>query len=156
MSGLIGQSLGHYQILELIGTGGMASVYKAFDTHLDREVAIKIIRRDAFPPDQLDMILKRFEREAKSLGGLQHSNIVGVIDYGEYEGSPYLVMIYLPGGTLKDKLGKPIPWRDAVRLIIPIARALEYTHEHNIINRDIKPSNILMTFVIYNKLMVLF
>jgi serine/threonine protein kinase len=68
-----------------------------------------------------------------------------VIDYGEHEGSPYLVMVYLSGGTLKDRLGKPMPWRDAVRLLIPIARALEYTHEHNIINRDVKPSNILMT-----------
>ncbi len=113
--------------------------------HLDREVAVKIIRREAFPPEQLEIILKRFEREAKSLGGLSHPNIVGVIDYGEYEGSPYLVMVYLPGGTLKERLGKPIPWRDAVRLLIPVARALEYTHEHNIINRDIKPSNILMT-----------
>ncbi|MCJ7432961.1 MAG: SUMF1/EgtB/PvdO family nonheme iron enzyme [Anaerolineales bacterium] len=145
MSGLIGQNLGHYQILEKLGEGGMATVYKAHDTHLDREVAIKIIRREAFPPDQLDTILKRFEREAKALGGLSHPNIVSVIDYGEYEGSPYLVMVYLPGGTLKDRLGKPMPWRDAVQLLIPIARALEYTHEHNIINRDIKPSNILMT-----------
>ena len=145
MSKLIGQNLGRYQILELIGEGGMATVYKAHDTHLEREVAIKVIRREAFPPDQLNMILKRFEREAKSLGGLSHPNIVGVIDYGEYEGAPYLVMVYLPGGTLKDRLGKPIHWRDAVRLLIPIARALEYTHEHNIINRDVKPSNILMT-----------
>jgi serine/threonine protein kinase len=145
MPEIIGQNLGRYKILELVGKGGMATVYKAYDTHLEREVAIKIIRREAFPPEQLEVILKRFEREAKSLGGLLHPNIVGVIDYGEYEGSPYLVMAYLPGGTLKDRLGKPIPWRDTVRLIIPVARALEYTHEHNIINRDIKPSNILMT-----------
>ena len=145
MSGLIGQNLGRYQILEFIGEGGMATVYKARDTRLDRNVAIKIIRREAFPPDQWDTILKRFEREAKSLGGLSHPHIVGVIDYGEYESLPYLVMVYLPGGTLKDRLGKPMPWRDSVRLLIPIARALEYTHEHNIINRDIKPSNILMT-----------
>jgi len=142
---MIGQNLGRYRILELIGKGGMATVYKAYDTNLEREVALKIIRREAFPPEQLEIILKRFDREAKSLGGLSHPNIVGVIDYGEFEGSPYLVMMYLPGGTLKDRLGKPIPWRDAARLLIPIARALEYTHEHNIINRDIKPSNILLT-----------
>jgi serine/threonine protein kinase len=145
MSGLIGQNLGRYQIIEIIGEGGMAIVYKAYDMHLEREVAIKIIRREAFPPDQLDTILKRFKREAKALGGLSHPNIVGVIDYGEYEGLPYLVMVYLSGGTLKDRLGKPMPWRDAVRLLVPVARALEYTHEHNIINRDVKPSNILMT-----------
>jgi len=145
MSGLMGQSFGRYQIVELIGQGGMATVYKARDINLERDVAIKIIRREAFPPEQLEVILKRFEREAKSLGGLSHPNIVGVIDYGEYEGSPYLVMVYLPGGTLKDRLGKPMPWREAVRLLIPVARALEYTHEHNIINRDVKPSNILMT-----------
>lgn len=145
MAGLIGKQLGRYQILEQLGAGGMATVFKAYDTRLEREVAIKVIRREAFPPDEMDMLLKRFERESKSLGRLSHPNIVSVIDYGEYEGSPYLVMEYLPGGTLKDRLGKPIPWQDAVRLILPVAQALEYVHERNIINRDVKPSNILLT-----------
>jgi len=145
MASLIGQKIDRYEILELLGEGGMATVYKALDTRLEREVAVKVIRREAFPPEQLDMILKRFEREAKSLGRLSHPNIVSVMDYGEYDGAPYLVMIYLPGGTLKEKLGKPIPWRDAVQLILPIAHALEYVHDHNIINRDVKPSNILLT-----------
>jgi eukaryotic-like serine/threonine-protein kinase len=145
MSSLIGQSLGRYHILEQLGEGGMATVYQAYDTRLERDVAIKIIRRGAFPPEQLERILKRFEREAKALARLTHPNIVNVIDYGEYESAPYLVMTYLPGGTLKQKLGKPIPWQEAVRILLPIAGALEYAHEHNIIHRDIKPSNILLT-----------
>jgi serine/threonine protein kinase len=145
MSGLIGQNFGRYQILELLGEGGMATVYKAYDTRLEREVAIKVIRREAFPPDEMEMLLKRFEREAKSLGRLSHPNIVGVIDYGEYEGSPYLVMVYLSGGTLKDRLGTPMPWQEAIRMLLPVASALDYVHDHNIINRDVKPSNILMT-----------
>ncbi len=145
MAGLIGQQIGRYQILKQLGAGGMATVYKAFDTRLEREVAIKVIRREAFAPDEMDMLLKRFEREAKSLGRLSHPNIVGVIDYGEYEGAPYLVMEYLSGGTLKERLGKPIPWRNAVQMVIPIAQALEYVHARNIINRDVKPSNILMS-----------
>ncbi|HNB85163.1 MAG TPA: protein kinase [Anaerolineales bacterium] len=144
-NGLIGKKVDRYEILEKIGEGGMATVYKAYDTRLEREVAIKFTKREAFPPDQLEMILKRFEREAKALGRLSHPNIVGVIDYGEYDGAPYLVMTYLPGGTLKQKLGKPIPWREAVETIIPIARALHYVHSHNIMNRDVKPSNILLT-----------
>jgi serine/threonine-protein kinase len=145
MSGLIGQNFGRYQILELLGEGGMATVYKAYDTRLEREVAIKVIRRAAFPPDEMDMILKRFEREAKSLGRLSHPNIVGVIDYGEHDGSPYLVMVYLSGGTLKDRLGVPMPWQEAIKMLLPIAQALEYVHDRSIINRDVKPSNILMT-----------
>jgi serine/threonine-protein kinase len=145
MAGLSGQNFGRYQILEILGSGGMATVYKAYDTRLEREVAIKVIRREAFPSDEMEMLLKRFEREAKSLGRLSHPNIVGVIDYGDYEGLPYLVMVYLSGGTLKDRLGKPLPWRDAIQMIIPIAHALEYVHSQNIINRDVKPSNILMT-----------
>jgi len=145
MSLQIGQTIGRYQILQLLGEGGMATVYKAYDTRLEREVAIKVIRRDAFAPDEMDMLLKRFEREAKSLAGLSHPNIVGVIDYGEHEGAPYIVMVYLSGGTLSDRLGKPMPWRDAVKLLLPVAQALEYVHDRNIINRDVKPSNILMT-----------
>jgi serine/threonine protein kinase len=145
MSNLIGQSLGRYQILEQLGEGGMATVYKAFDARLERDVAIKIIRTDQFAPAVLERILKRFEREAKALARLTHPNIVGVIDYGEHEGAPYLVMPYLPGGTLKQYLGKPMPWQDAVHILLPVAQALEYAHEHNIIHRDIKPSNILLT-----------
>jgi len=145
MSGLIGQHFGRYEIIEQLGAGGMATVYKAYDTRLEREVAIKVIRREAFPPDEMALLLKRFERESKSLARLSHPNIVGVIDYGEYEGLPYLVMVYLSGGTLKDQLGKPIPWREAIQMLLPIAYALEYVHGQNIINRDVKPSNILLT-----------
>jgi serine/threonine protein kinase len=143
--GLIGQEIGRYKILEQLGQGGMATVYKAFDTRLEREVALKVIRREVFSANEMDMLLTRFEREAKSLGRLSHPNIVPVIDYGEFEGAPYLVMTYLPGGTLKDKLGQPIPWKDAVKMLLPIAYALEYVHEQGIINRDVKPSNILLT-----------
>ena len=142
---MLGREIGRYKILELIGKGGMATVYKAFDTRLDREVAIKFIRSEVFPVAELDMLRKRFEREAKSLGRLSHPNIVPVIDYGEFEGAPYLVMVYVPGGTLKARLGKPIPWRKAVQTLRPIAHALQYVHDQNIINRDVKPSNILLT-----------
>jgi serine/threonine protein kinase len=145
MANLIGQSLGRFHIREQIGEGGMAIVYKAYDTRLERDVAVKIIRRGAFPADHLEHMLKRFEREARALARLSHTNILKVLDYGEYEGSPYLVLEYLPGGTLKQKMGKPIPWRDAIRTLIPVAEALEYAHERGIIHRDIKPSNILLT-----------
>jgi serine/threonine protein kinase len=145
MSNLIGQSLGHYHLLEQLGEGGMATVYKAYDTRLERDVAVKIIRRGLFGEDVLERMLKRFEREAKALARLTHPNIVPVIDYGEHEGAPYLVMPYLPGGTLKQRLGTLMPWQEAVRILLPIAQALDYAHEQNIIHRDIKPSNILLT-----------
>jgi len=146
MSNLIRQTIGErYKILEVIGKGGMATVYKGYDNRLERDVAIKVIRRKAFLPEEMDSLFKRFEREAKSVGRLSHPNIVDVIDYGDHEGVPYLVMVLVPGGTLKSRLGEPMPWREAIQLLLPIANALEYVHEHNIINRDIKPSNILMT-----------
>ncbi len=145
MSNLIGQSLGRYHILEQLGEGGMATVYKAFDTRLEREVAVKVIRRDAFPPERLEQVLKRFDREAKSLAKLSHPNIVSVLDYGEYEGSPYLIMPFLSGGTLKARLGQQIPWKTAAQLILPVGRALEYAHTAGVIHRDVKPANILLT-----------
>jgi eukaryotic-like serine/threonine-protein kinase len=146
MTNLTGQSIGRYYILEQLGEGGMATVYKAFDTRLERDVAIKVIRRTAFHPEQLERILKRFEREAKALARLSDPNILKVLDYGEHEGEPYLVMSYLPGGTLKQQLGgKQIPWQDAVRLLLPVARALHYAHQQGIVHRDVKPANILIT-----------
>jgi serine/threonine protein kinase len=143
MGNLIGQSLGRYHILERLGEGGMAVVYKAYDTRLERHVAVKVI----LPQKQhAEKFIKRFEREAKALAQLSHPNIVKVIDYGEHEGLPFLVMEYLPGGTLKQKLsGKPMPWREAVQILMPIVRALSYAHQQKIIHRDVKPSNILIT-----------
>ena len=79
MSNLVGQSFGRYQILEQLGEGGMATVYKAYDTRLEREVAVKVIRTGAFPPEQIERIRKRFEREAKALGRLSHPNIVKML-----------------------------------------------------------------------------
>lgn len=145
MTDLTGQSLGRYHILERLGEGGMAIVYKAYDTRLETDVAVKVIRTEKLTEENKENALKRFEREAKSLARLTHANIVKVIDYGEYEGKPFLVMEYLPSGTLKEKMGKPMPWQDVARLLIPVARALEYAHKQGMIHRDVKPSNILVT-----------
>ncbi|MEM5774034.1 MAG: protein kinase, partial [Anaerolineaceae bacterium] len=142
MSDLPGQYIGRYHITEKIGVGGMATVYKAFDSRLERDVALKVIRSDIVRDE---MFLKRFEREAKALARLSHPNIVKVLDYGEHEGSPYLVMEYMRGDTLKKLLGRPMPWREAARLLMPIAEALAYTHKQGIVHRDVKPSNFLMT-----------
>ena len=145
MAGLEGQNIGRYHIVEQLGEGGMATVYKAFDNRLERDVAIKVIRRDMVADAHKAQMLRRFEREAKALAKFMHANIVPIIDYGEYEGSPYLVMAYLPGGTLKEKTGKPMPYKDAARLLLPVARALEYAHDEGVIHRDVKPANILIT-----------
>lgn len=147
MPDLSGFLLGRYHLIEPLGEGGMATVYKGFDTTLECEVAVKVIRTERFSQEILSRALKRFEREAKSVARLTHANIVKVTDYGEHEGSPYLVMEYLPGGTLKDliKDHRQLPWREAARLLIPIADALSYAHSQGVIHRDIKPSNILLT-----------
>jgi serine/threonine protein kinase len=145
MADLIGKSIERYHILEQIGSGGMANVYKAFDIRLERDVAIKVIRTGLFGTEILDRILKRFEREAKTLARISHPNIVKVLDYGEYQGAPYLVMEYFESGTLKKELGKPMPWREAFQLMLPLISALDYAHQENVIHRDLKPSNILLT-----------
>lgn len=142
MPNLVGQTLDHYHIIEQLGEGGMAIVYKAFDTRLERSVALKVIRSERMDDSQF---LGRFQREARALAKLTHPNIVHINDYGDNEGLPYLVMDFIPGGTLKERMGAPIPWAEAAWFLAPIARALEYAHSQGIIHRDIKPSNILVT-----------
>ena len=147
MQELIGQTIGRYHIIEPLGEGGMAVVYKADDTLLKREVAVKVIRTENIPPKALEHTLKRFSREGRILRKLDHPNIVKVFDYGEFDGQPFLVMEYVPCGTLKQliKNRKSIPWKESVQLLIPILQALDYAHSKGVIHRDIKPSNILLS-----------
>lgn len=142
MPNLVGQTLGRYHIVEQLGEGGMAVVYKAFDTRLERAVALKVIRTERMDDYQF---LERFKREALALAKLTHPNIVHINDYGDQDGVPYLVMDFIPAGTLKERIGAPIPWAEAAWFLAPVARALEYAHSQGIVHRDIKPSNILVT-----------
>lgn len=142
---LIGQTIDRYHIIEQLGLGGMAVVYRAYDTRLETDVALKLLRKEAFTPEILEKVLKRFHLEAKALARLNHPNIVSVIDYGLYDETPYLVMKYMPGGTLKQFTGTPMPPQRAAAYLSPIANALAYAHASDIIHRDVKPSNILIT-----------
>jgi serine/threonine protein kinase len=142
MPNLLGKDLGRYHIVEQLGKGGMAYVYKAYDNRLDRFVALKVIIASQ---EDNDTFLKRFDREAKALARLSHPHIVKVHDYGEEDGSPYLVMEYLEGGSLREKMGTAIPYADAARLLIPMCQALQYAHQMKIVHRDVKPANILLT-----------
>jgi serine/threonine protein kinase len=143
MKNLLDKKFGRYHITSQLGRGGMAVVYKAFDMRLAREVALKVIRTDAVPPEQYNQLMRRFDREAKAQAHFSHVNIVPVYDYGQINGSPYIVMEFIQGGTLKEKLGRPIPYRQALRWVEPIAEALSYAHQMGVVHRDIKPGNIL-------------
>ena len=142
MDNLVGRSIGRYHVTKQLGEGGMAIVYRAYDNHLNRDVALKIIRPGQ---EKKATFLRRFELEAKLLAELNHPHIVGVVDYGSYDDLPYLVMEHIQGGTLHQHKGKKLSFTQAARLLAPIARALAYAHSHQIIHRDVKPANILLT-----------
>ena len=143
MDDLIGRTLGQYEILQLLGKGGMASVYKAYQAGLQRHVAIKIL-----PPHlaQNAEFSRRFEREARAIAQLDHPNIVPVYDYGQAEGFTFIVMKYVEGGTLKDMLERRgrLPLDRAALILSQVASALDYAHGQGVIHRDIKPANVLM------------
>ena len=135
-----------YQIKKKLGEGGMAVVYKAFDTNLERDVAIKIIKGEKVASGDVEQMIKRFEREVKTLAKLTHPNIVHIHDYGRHKNKPYLIMEYLPGGTLEDRMAEgQIPFQEAAKLIIPIAEALSYAHQMGVLHRDVKPANIIFS-----------
>lgn len=142
MSGFVGQSLGQYQIVEELARGGMAVVYKAYQPSLDRYVAIKVL--PAFFA-RTPGYLERFHREAKAMARLSHPHVVEVLDYGQQDDTTYLVMMYLNGGSLRDRLGQPLPLETIVRWMEQICSGLAYAHEQGVVHRDIKPGNILFT-----------
>ena len=135
-----GTTLGVYEVLSAIGAGGMGEVYKARDAKLDRDVALKILP-DAFVNDPER--LARFQREAKVLASLNHPNIAAIHGLEESGDSPALVLEYVPGPTLQDRIAKgPIPLDEALPIARQIAEALEAAHEQGIIHRDLKPANV--------------
>ena len=134
---------GRYELVELIGRGGMSSVWKAEDRLLDRTVAIKVLH-EQFTTDE--EYVERFRREARSVAQLSHPNIVTVIDRGESDGRQYIVFEYVEGENLKQLLERsgPLPVRDALLLALQMARALGFAHERGLIHRDVKPQNVLL------------
>lgn len=144
MNDLTGTTIDRYKIVRELGHGGMAVVYRAVDTMLDRNVAVKMILSENDNKERSDRLLKRFHREAKTLASLSHPHIVKVLDYGEHENTPYIVMEFISGGALRSKMGKPIPYTEAAALLVPIARALQHAHQQKIVHRDVKPENILI------------
>ncbi|MBN2317893.1 MAG: protein kinase, partial [Acidobacteria bacterium] len=148
---MIGKSLAHYEIISQLGQGGMGEVFLASDTSLDRKVAIK------FLPDSLgldDTARKRFMREAKSAAALDHPYICSIHEVGESEGRRYIVMEYVEGLTLKDRLVRGnVPLNEALQWALEIAEALAVAHEKGIIHRDLKPSNIMISRADHAKVM---
>ena len=143
MSLAAGTRLGPYEILALIGAGGMGEVYRARDTRLDRTVAIKVLPAHLSSDPELK---QRMEREAKAISALQHANICTLYDIGRQDGTDFLVMEYLEGQTLAERLAKgALPLDQVLKIGTEIAQALEKAHQQGIVHRDLKPANIMLT-----------
>ncbi|MBZ0297697.1 MAG: serine/threonine protein kinase [Anaerolineae bacterium] len=139
---LIGKVIGGYEVLGVIGYGGMASVYRAQQVSMKRIVALKVLPRQ-FVSD--DTYMQRFNREVEIVSKLEHRSIVPVYDYGQFEGQPYIIMRYMSGGSVDDMLRSgPLDIDSCISIVEQIAPALDYAHSKDILHRDLKPSNILL------------
>jgi eukaryotic-like serine/threonine-protein kinase len=139
---LVGHTLGAYQLIDRLGQGGMATVYRAYEPALDRYVAVKVLPQ-IFANDP--NFMQRFRREARVVAQLNHPNIVPIYHYGEDGGITYLVMRFVEGGTLTQARGEIFAPDRAIRLLIPVAKALAYAHQQGVVHRDIKPGNVLLS-----------
>ena len=145
---LVGRTIRPYQVLEKIGQGGMATVYKGFHAELDRYVALKVLT-EALPTTP--ELIQRFQREAKTIAALRHPNIVQVYDFGPLDGSHYLAMEYVAGSDLgaemrrRREAGKPFGREEILHLLGQVAGALDYAHGQGVVHRDVKPGNVLLT-----------
>ncbi len=141
MAWMIPKTIGRYRIKAEIGRGGMSTVYLAHDPRFERDVAVKLLPHELLSHATFR---RRFEREAKVVAALDHPAIVPVYDFGEQDGQPYLVMRFMTGGSLGDRLKQgAVSFKDAARIINRLAAALDEVHAHHVIHRDLKPSNIL-------------
>ena len=139
----IGDNMDRYKVVSLLGTGGMGEVFRAWDTRLERDVAIKVLRLGLFENESMK---HRFRTEAQALARLNHPNIAAVYDVGEHDGMDYIVMEYVPGRSLAEKLQSgPLPLEQGLSLGVEVSAALEEAHEQGVIHRDLKPSNIAIT-----------
>ncbi len=138
----VGENVGAYRIIEQLGQGGMATVFKAYHASLDRYVALKVLH-PAFGEDPA--FEARFQREARVVAKLEHPNIVPIYDYAEHEKRPYLVMKFIEGETLKARLDQsPLTSQEILKIIEAVGSALAYAHKRNVLHRDVKPSNVLV------------
>ena len=138
-----GARLGPYEIVSLLGAGGMGEVYKARDTRLHRTVAIKVLPELLAADPQFQ---QRFEREARAISQLTHPHICTLHDIGEHQGTAFLVMEHLEGTTLAERLERgALPVAEALQIAAEIAAALDRAHRAGIVHRDLKPGNIMLT-----------
>ncbi len=150
MSSLVGQTIGKYELVELLGSGGMAQVYRAIQLPLERSVAVKVLHSHLAAQEEFRT---RFLREAKAVASLQDPHIVQIYDYEYRDGICYMAMEFLDGRSLEDRLkgadqaGQPgpLPLPDALQIIIQVAEALDFAHRHGVVHRDVKPANIMQT-----------